>query len=190
MSDSEAVSVILETIHFAAQVHSDHKRKGDSKEPYINHPVEVAFLLSSVGEVKSMAVLQAALLHDTIEESGNLDQRKKVEKKIKDTFGSIVFEIVREVTDPLGPSREERKELQIKTVPSMTWQAKLIKLADKTCNITDMLEKPPSGWSLLRKIEYLDSAEKVVNGLRGVNPELEALFDKKLIKARTELTEN
>ena len=39
------------------------------------------------------------------------------------------------------------------------------------------MENPPVFWPRARKSEYFDWAEKVVAGLRGVNPRLEEKFD-------------
>jgi guanosine-3',5'-bis(diphosphate) 3'-pyrophosphohydrolase len=36
---------------------------------------------------------------------------------------------------------------------------------------------PPADWTLQRKREYFDWAKAVVDRMRGVHPELEALFD-------------
>jgi guanosine-3',5'-bis(diphosphate) 3'-pyrophosphohydrolase len=36
---------------------------------------------------------------------------------------------------------------------------------------------PPKDWSLARQREYFDWAKQVVDGLRGVHPTLEKLFD-------------
>jgi guanosine-3',5'-bis(diphosphate) 3'-pyrophosphohydrolase len=40
-----------------------------------------------------------------------------------------------------------------------------------------MVAAPPVKWTQERKREYLDWAKDVVDGLRGVHPELEAIFD-------------
>jgi guanosine-3',5'-bis(diphosphate) 3'-pyrophosphohydrolase len=57
-------------------------------------------------------------------------------------------------------------------------QAKLVKLADKICNVRDMSRSPPVNWSLERKDEYFTWAKQVVDAMRGVSPVLESLFDK------------
>ena len=49
---------------FAARKHSGQKRKGKDEEPYINHPLEVANLLVTVGGVEDIDVLAAGLLHE------------------------------------------------------------------------------------------------------------------------------
>jgi hypothetical protein len=56
-------------------------------------------------------------------------------------------------------------------------QAKLVKLADKICNVRDMSPSPPVDWSLERRAEYFTWAKQVVDLMRGVSPELENLFD-------------
>ena len=52
-----------------------------------------------------------------------------------------------------------------------------MKLADKICNLRDVAERPPASWDLARRREYFDWAKRVVDGLRGAHPRLEAAFD-------------
>ena len=56
-------------------------------------------------------------------------------------------------------------------------EAKLVKLADKICNLRDVADNPPAGWGIERRQEYYDWAQAVIDGLRGIHPELEAIFD-------------
>ena len=53
-----------------------------------------------------------------------------------------------------------------------------MKLADKICNLRDVADSSPVQWSLERRQEYFEWAKAVVDGLRGVHPPLEALFDR------------
>jgi guanosine-3',5'-bis(diphosphate) 3'-pyrophosphohydrolase len=53
-----------------------------------------------------------------------------------------------------------------------------VKLADKICNLRDILESPPQDWPIERKREYFDWANRVVDQVRGTNPRLERLFDR------------
>ena len=70
----------------------------------------------------------------------------------------------------------ERKNHQIVKAPNLSKEAKLVKLADKTANITDIANEPPD-WSPERKRKYLVWAKKVVDALGGnVNPHLEERF--------------
>jgi guanosine-3',5'-bis(diphosphate) 3'-pyrophosphohydrolase len=52
-----------------------------------------------------------------------------------------------------------------------------VKLADKICNLRDVSDCPPAGWSLERRREYFNWAKQVIDGVRGINRRLEALFD-------------
>jgi guanosine-3',5'-bis(diphosphate) 3'-pyrophosphohydrolase len=61
-------------------------------------------------------------------------------------------------------------------------RAKLVKLADKIANVSDIDGAPPAGWSLERKREYFDWAKRVVDQMRGVHPKLEARFDAEYAK--------
>lgn len=47
----------------------------------------------------------------------------------------------------------------------------------KICNVGEMLASPPADWPLERKQEPFDWAAKVVAGVRGIHPGLEAVFD-------------
>ena len=81
----------------------------------------------------------------------------------------------------------EPKRLQIEHAPGISDRAKLVKLADKICNVRDMARDCPADWTLERKAEYLDWAENVVAGCRGVNDRLDALFDVSLAGSRAAL---
>jgi GTP diphosphokinase / guanosine-3',5'-bis(diphosphate) 3'-diphosphatase len=51
------------------------------------------------------------------------------------------------------------------------------KLADKICNLRDIIASPPAGWTLERRREYFDWAKSVVDRVRGTNARLERRFD-------------
>jgi guanosine-3',5'-bis(diphosphate) 3'-pyrophosphohydrolase len=74
----------------------------------------------------------------------------------------------------------ERKRLQIERAATLSEQAKLVKLADKICNVRDMSQSPPVDWSPERRAEYFIWAKQVVDPMRGVLPILENLFDEAL----------
>ena len=68
----ERVTIVMsEFVHkayqFAKKSHEGQKRKY-SGEPYINHPVEVMQIVSTVPHTEEM--LAAALLHDVVEDCG------------------------------------------------------------------------------------------------------------------------
>jgi guanosine-3',5'-bis(diphosphate) 3'-pyrophosphohydrolase len=175
------ISKLLEAASFAAQRHTGHYRKGSDKQPYINHPLEVANLLANVGGVTDVDVLIAAVLHDTVEDVGVTKQ------EIEERFGSRVAGFVMEVTDDKSLPKEERKRLQVEHAPHLSPEAKQIKLADKISNITDITNHPPDRWTLERRQKYVEWGENVAAGLRGCNPKLEKRFDATVTDARSRL---
>jgi len=164
------LSLFLSAVTFAADKHRHQRRKGADASPYINHPIKVAELLWSVGGVRDMNTLGAALLHDTIEDTGTTPE------EIAALFGAEVLSLVQECTDDKSLPKAERKRLQILHAPHISAAAKQLKLADKINNVEDLTNFPPSDWSLERRIEYLGWTEQVIAGLRGVNPALDNHF--------------
>jgi guanosine-3',5'-bis(diphosphate) 3'-pyrophosphohydrolase len=174
-------AVLLKAVRFAAWKHRDQERKGVDASPYINHPVEVADLLADVGGVTELSTLVAAVLHDTIEDTDTSAE------EIERLFGAGVCGLVEELTDDKSLPKEVRKQLQIDHARDLSPAAKEIKLADKISNVGDVTLNPPEGWSLARREEYLDWAEKVIAGCRGVNTLLDREFDRVLAEGRKEL---
>jgi guanosine-3',5'-bis(diphosphate) 3'-pyrophosphohydrolase len=164
--------LIFDALVFAADKHRDQRRKNADASPYINHPIALANVLVNEGRVTDPRVICAALLHDTIE-----DTETTVEE-IHARFGPEVCGIVQEVSDDRTLSSFDRKRLQIEHAPGLSGGAKLVKLADKICNLRDVADNPPVGWSLVRKQEYFDWAKRVVDGMRGASGELEQAFDR------------
>lgn len=179
MDFPENTGQLFEAIRFAADKHRNQRRRDSAKSPYINHPIEVAELLWKVGGVRDTNVLLAAILHDTVEDT---DTRPE---EIGDRFGEEVRSLVMEVTDDKRLPKAKRKSLQIETAPYKSYGAKLIKLADKSCNVRNLISMPPEDWSLERRREYLLWTEKVVAGLRGTNAALEEYYDHELASGKS-----
>jgi len=171
MSQVLHAAELLEAVMFAAERHRQQRRKDAEASPYINHPIALAHLLATTGGVDDLAVLQAAILHDTIEDTDT------TEAELQARFGPAVAAMVMEVTDDKALAKAERKALQVAHAPHKSPGAALVKLADKTCNLRDMAAAPPAGWDLARRQEYFDWARQVVEGLPRVNDALRAAFD-------------
>jgi len=170
-SDNEKLDAIFEALQFAAHKHRDQRRKDPEASPYINHPIAIANILWVGGGIHDPAVICAALLHDTVEDT------ETTEAELVEHFGQKVASIVMEVTDDKDLLKDVRKQLQIDHAPHLSHEAKLVKLADKIANIRDVASSPPANWPLERRREYFDWAKQVVDGLRGADSRLEALFD-------------
>lgn len=162
---------LLSAIAFAAHKHRDQRRKDAVASPYINHPIALANVLANEAGVDDERILIAAVLHDTVEDT------ETTEQELVREFGKEISDIVLEVTDDQSLSKDERKRLQVEHAGTISRRAKIVKLADKICNLRDVAYSPPAGWSIERKQEYFDWARAVVDGLRGVHPALEHIFD-------------
>ncbi|QYO66454.1 HD domain-containing protein [Leptolyngbya sp. 7M] len=176
-----AIELILRVANFAAQRHRDQRRKGSDAQPYINHLLDVANMLCEIGGIDDPEVLAAAILHDTIEDT------ETTKEELLQRFGKPITSLVLEVTDDMSLPRAQRKQAQIEHAPHLSPGAKVIKLADKISNIRDLTDHSPVDWSRDRHLEYLDWAESVVAGLRGVNPSLEKYFEESVARARKKL---
>lgn len=159
---------LLESLEFAANKHKFQRRKGSLKIPYINHPVKVCKLLAESGE-SDIEILLAAILHDTLEDTDTS------ELELTDRFGTIVTSLVIEVTDNMKLPEKERKELQVINAAQLSSKAKMIKVADKICNIDDILTYPIT-WTKRRKRNYIEWAKKVCEGCKGQNLILDRKF--------------
>ena len=167
----DPLALIFRALAFSAHKHRDHRRKDAQASPYINHPIALANVLRNEGGVSDRTVICAALLHDTLEDTETSPEELQRE------FGRRICLVVLEVTDDKRLPKQERKRLQIEHAPGLSRSAKLVKLADKICNLRDVASSPPVGWDLARRQQYFDWAKQVVDGLRGVNPRLERVFD-------------
>jgi len=167
----QADCLILYALEFAAHKHRDQRRKDPEASPYINHPIALVNVLCNEGHVSDTATLCAAVLHDTIEDT------QTTSEELLQNFGEEICQIVLDVTDDKSLPSAEQKRLQIVNSQSICVKAKLVKLADKICNLRDIASSPPVGWTLQRRQDYFDWAKAVVDQLRGVHDGLEKIFD-------------
>lgn len=177
------MTLLLKALNFSAGKHRHQRRKDTAASPYINHPIEVANILWTIGQVHDVTAIIAAILHDTLEDTDTTPE------EIRTRFGDEVLGLVLEVSDDKNLSKQERKQKQIIHSPGLSLRAKQLKLADKICNVHDIAYAPPDHWPRERRIDYLKWAEAVIDGLRGSNEPLEKYFDDTLTEARKKLTE-
>jgi len=154
-SSDSCLADILFTVDFAAQKHKSQRRKDPEKTPYINHPIGVANILIQEGGVEDVEVVQAALLHDTVEDTDTTFE------ELEEMFGKTVTALVREVTDDKTLAKEERKDLSVKNAGLKSHKAMLVTMADKIYNLRDLVRVLPEGWTEKRRKEYFVWAQKV-----------------------------
>jgi hypothetical protein len=161
---------LTEALAFAAEAHRNHRRKGASQEPYINHLIEVLDLVASV-EGGDMDVLIAALLHDVLEDTLT-DYDGLVAR-----FGERVARIVQENSDDMTLPKPERGRARLASIGKKSREARLVKFADIISNLRAIVISPPAGWSKHRRLGYLDSCRNLVEAGRGCNAEIERIFE-------------
>jgi guanosine-3',5'-bis(diphosphate) 3'-pyrophosphohydrolase len=172
------IARFLKALEFAAAKHRRQRGKDAENSPYINHPIAVATVLAVEGGVTDEATLIAAILHDTVEDT------QTTYSELEQKFGAEVTGLVRELTDDKSLEKAERKRLQIEHAPHASPRAKEIKIADKICNVRNLVDSPPADWTLQRRRESVAWSEQVVAGCRGVNAKLGAAFDEAIRRAK------
>ncbi|KAJ9049223.1 Guanosine-3',5'-bis(diphosphate) 3'-pyrophosphohydrolase MESH1, variant 2 [Entomophthora muscae] len=147
---------LFKALSFACLKHSNQRRKDPQRTPYINHPIGVANFLIKSGVI-DLITIQAALLHDTLEDTDTLFE------ELETTFGRAVATTVKEVSDDPHLPKAERKKLQIQNALFLSHRAKQVRLADKLYNLTDIMLQTPEGWTLDRVQEYFIWARNVTS---------------------------
>jgi len=122
---------IIDVILFAVERHGNQRRQY-TEEAYVVHPLRVYKILSDLTNKKNSAILQASILHDTIEDTATYFD------ELLARFGIETATLVQEVTN----SAEERGDLNkaeylARKMNSMSSEALLIKLADRLDNVSD-----------------------------------------------------
>lgn len=138
----EQMTKLGEAFVYAAEAHKNQRRK--SGEPYIIHTVSAALILA--GMRLDMATLEAALLHDVLEDT------KVTPEELKEKFGEDVETLVGGVTKL---AREDVKEFMSREdltgenlrrmfiVMARDIRVVLIKLADRLHNMRTLQVMPP-----------------------------------------------
>lgn len=137
------LKALLFATDFAAKKHTKQRRKNAEKTPYIEHPIGVANTLAECG-VTEVEVLEAALLHDTIEDTDCTFE------ELERHFSAKTVGYVREVTDDKSLSKAERKRLQVEHAKTASLGARLIKMSDKLYNLESLFVSPPTWWDWRR----------------------------------------
>src|SRR5947207_12220423 len=170
-ADRGDLALLLKALAFAAHKYRDQRRKDAESSPYINHPIALADVLINEGGVTDVEVLCAALLHDTVEDTATTHE------ELVNAFGSRIARIVAEVTDDKALPKAERKRLQVEHAASLSREAKLVKLADKVCNLRDVSDHPPPHWDSPRRRHDFARPRPRSAGVHGTNAGLEKAFD-------------
>lgn len=141
---------LADAVAFAARLHASQVRKGTSI-PYVSHLLAVAALVMEAGGNRDEIL--GGLLHDTAEDAGGHVTLGEVASR----FGSVVAGIVRENSDSLTTTEEEkapwhdRKRAYLAAIAHKSVSARLVSVCDKLHNARslrqDQEEKGDAHWS-------------------------------------------
>lgn len=125
---------------FATAAHAAVKQvRKYTGEPYINHPIHVMNIVKTVPHTDAM--LAAALLHDTVEDTGvTIDL-------IEQEFGSEVANLVSWLTDVSRPehgNRAVRKQIDLEHTAMAPAAAQTIKCCDIISNVKSIVINDPN----------------------------------------------
>ncbi len=164
------LSKIISAYEFASKYHEGQTRA--SGEPYITHPVAVAFILLELG--MDTDTICSALLHDVVEDTGcSLEEIKK-------SFGQDVAMLVDGVTKlgkiPLFTREEQQAENVRKILLAMSQDIRviIIKLCDRLHNMRTLHFREDSkrrATALETMYIYAPIAHRL--GIRAVKEEIE-----------------
>ena len=152
---------LLQTQVFAEEAHQGQFRKYTG-EPYITHPIAVMEIVSTVKHTEVM--LQAALLHDVVEDT-HFDFND-----IEDEFGPEVTGLVYWLTDISRPhhgNRETRKAMDALHYSRGPAESQTVKVADLIHNTECIAKEDPNFWELYKheKLHSLNLLTKADPGL-------------------------
>ena len=177
MSRRVDVKSIMKAYNYAAEKHKDQKR--NSGEPYIIHPLQVAYTLAEMGlDEKTIA---AALLHDVVEDTDSTHE------DIVKEFGEEVAEMVEGVTKLSTIQFASVEEKQVENYRKMFLamgkdiRVILIKLSDRLHNMRTLKYLKRDRQIAISK-ETMDLYSPLANrlGLYSIKAELDDLAFKYL----------
>jgi guanosine-3',5'-bis(diphosphate) 3'-pyrophosphohydrolase len=179
---------VRQALQFATDAHSGQKRSGG--EPYIGHPVRVAQTIEKhKSKSKNLdALVAAAYLHDTIEDTGTTHE------DLEKMFGALVASLVQELTSDKEQIAKMGKSeyLAKKMAHDMSSYALVIKLADRLDNVQDIATAKSAAW----RAKYKAETEHMLNYLEknrmlsDTHKKLIGLIKNKLTEIPVEDTDN
>ena len=139
---------------FAARAH-EHQKRRDGKTPYVSHPFRVAMTVRDVFACDDPVCIAAALLHDTIEDTGtDYDE-------IAEGFGADVARCVAALTKNMSLPEKAREKDYDARLAAADWRARLVKLADQYDNLSDVegLDKRSRSRAVAKAMRAIKLAE-------------------------------
>jgi guanosine-3',5'-bis(diphosphate) 3'-pyrophosphohydrolase len=160
---------ITRAFSIAMKAHSGQVKKGNKTEPYINHPLRVALILTEEIHDYDIDLICAAILHDTLEINANhstsspvsaANSRATSEARIRDELGEPIYSVVKTLAKPLAKSNEKDRILgeYFRNIAKSPEVVRYIKLADRLDNIRNL----KSAIQKDRVLRYKEETQKYI----------------------------
>lgn len=161
------MSIALEAMIFARDVHKDQQRKYTGN-PYADHLAEVAGIVSTVSEFYHMVsaisvstIVATAWLHDCMEDHGI------TYNQLAELFGKTIADGVQWLSDMEEGNRAERKRLSRERLAAAPAWVQSIKVADLISNTASIVQHDPRFARV-----YLEEKRMLLDVLTKASPEL------------------
>jgi len=159
--------LVFAALRHATRAHDGQWRKGGNCKkapPYVVHCLEVAEMVSVQGGNTCAQTIAIALLHDTIEDTYTTYDDLHAE------FGLYVADGVRLLSIPPDVSDDPhyqvaKHEFQMQSLERMDRNVRMVKFADKTCNVRALVRYKPV-WKEAAIHEYARKAKELCDAIR------------------------
>lgn len=153
----------IQALDFASTMHKGQEVPGNGM-PYETHLVkvtmEVMAALPQHPDLDADLCIQAALLHDVIEDTAA--EQSDVETK----FGVQVAAVVLSLTKNDQLPKSEKMQDSLDRIQKAGAAAAIVKLADRITNMAP----PPAHWSKEKRAAYLEEAQQILLALGKYSP--------------------
>lgn len=170
---------LFNAMNLAHEAHDGQYRKYTG-EPYITHPQLVyscVVFWKTLPEKQGLLMGKAAWLHDVLEDCPKITKDRIISETDVDTYNLVL-----ELTNPskgVKASREVRKKMDRDHLSHVSWEAKVIKLFDRTANLYDMKNCPEKDFIRL----YASESRLLLEALQGTDEGLEAKLLDRIVAA-------
>lgn len=159
---------------FIKKAHGNQRRKttAECSIPYYYHPLKVLELVLNahqepfeflLPQKNKLPLFVPALLHDVMEDTP-YNSPLKIAYELKSTVPSEyldeILDVTAELTNPQDLTAQNKQKWQSEHAAKMSFNAKLVKMADQISNVYDTY-KLPTPWDYYKKCTYLQKARSV-----------------------------
>ena len=130
----QSVIKITKAFSLAIKAHENQLYKYNKHEPYVNHPLRVALILTDELSIRDVDTVCTALLHDVFEKKDDT----KINDLIRKDLGEIIYNNIKLLVKPKKGKEKYPMQDYFKKIQSSPVHIRYIKLADRLDNIRSL----------------------------------------------------